>query len=163
LYFTYEFGGPPYPYRFTYSHADRAVSPEWLGPSPPFTRSGLSICVKDLILEIGTDGGVVDAWGYFPSEAWHDHPTLTVPIAEAGRVFVQNSDSLTPGVSARVPGTENWQSFAIAGTNWVHFSSAPHAKSDAHVRVADGFICNLTGGHLVGLWLLVEGNRGGLS
>jgi hypothetical protein len=158
--FTYKFGGQPYPFRFTYRHADRAVSPEWLEALPPLSRSGLSICVRDLILEIGADGGVVEAWGYFPSEAWHNRPGLTVPAAEAGRVFFQGSDSLTPGVSTRIPGTESWQSFAIVGTNWIQFSSAPDAKSDIHVRIASGFICGLASGQIVGLWLLVEGNRG---
>lgn len=159
--FAYELGGRPQQYRFVYNPTDRAVSSKWIEPFSEIGRTGRSICIADLNLEIAEDNSVIDAWGYFPAEAWLFDAMLRLPKADAGRVFLTNSSALTPGVSLRVPGSEAWKSYLIEGVGWALLCPEPRSKSEIAVQVAEGLICSLTCGRIVGLWLLGETEQRG--
>ena len=144
----------PYPCTFVYDDADKAINPQWAVPAP--VRSGHAICAGTLIFDLGTDDNIIDCWGYFPKEQWAAPRVAPIPIAAPGRVCVRASEPLVPGVSPRIEGSEGWSAYSIVGTPWVQFGETLQLESDSDVLVADGFICCLKKGRMVGVWLLIE-------
>ncbi len=154
--FTIQSTPHPYAYSFAYIHKDRAICPNWTNSQSTALKSGLTVCVGNLNLELGEDSQLVECWGYLPSEGWLPLKDQEVPTAEPGRILLHPNISLVPGVSVKLSGTEDWKTFRIEGTYWLKVVREAEEQSEFNVRIAEGFICGVSSGRINALWLFVN-------
>ncbi|MGW0606262.1 hypothetical protein [Streptomyces sp. NPDC002640] len=110
-----------------------------------------SVVIGTLQLEVDIESGeVLFAWGYLPNVRSVVAETEP-PRAVAGRVLVSPEERFDHGISVRVPG-DDWRVThdPSSGTVAVRLNGDSGAT---FVRIADGTVLGLDGGHLVSVWL----------
>ena len=117
----------------------------------PLKSADTSILVDYINIDINASSKELrQVWGFCTWEGWQKKE-LHLPNYSSGAILYEAK--LIPGVSERIPDSENWAKYYDEASGWVCIGEERTQTNDIAVEFADHTIAVLQDGNLKALWI----------
>lgn len=114
-------------------------------------RTSLAIDTLQIEVAIPT-GRLLYVWGYHPVEGWRED-VLRPPASQPGRLHVESSEVMIPGVSVAMNDELPWITSYDPSCGWICVRDPKGGNASEVVEFASDTLAEVAGNRLIALWL----------